>query len=353
MTSYYHTYKIIASILSYKSDTFLLKECLSEPTFDWIPIVKLGSAHLVLPAIYLRLEEKSLLNVLPPDLKAYLEEITHINRNRNTSILKDVYDISALFQSHNIHHVFLKGAALIAADYYRDIGERMIGDIDILVSEDQLETANSLLISKNYKPMEQTLGNTYFEHKHLPRLVLANSLAAIEIHRRLFHAKTTYLRAKDVLQSKKKINNIFIPSSLHLLEHSILNWQINDHGNYLSRLGLRSAYDTLTILETHSEIKIKNEVNSSYSKNYFLILSLFFNDIDSDVFNKNGLKLSYLKFKFKHQKFSNIVDKVLYKLKYFKTLFNRLLLFVGNKNYRKDVIKDQNRILKLLKNLRR
>ena len=46
-----------------------------------------------------------------------------------------------------IDHVFLKGTAMLASGYYEDIGERMVGDLDILIESSIIELA--LTIIKN------------------------------------------------------------------------------------------------------------------------------------------------------------------------------------------------------------
>ena len=81
------TYQHIADILSYDSDTSKLESILSQAEFNWDAIVKEGSKHLVLPAIFCRLKSKQLLHVLPTDLLSYLKYITELNRNRNSIVI--------------------------------------------------------------------------------------------------------------------------------------------------------------------------------------------------------------------------------------------------------------------------
>ena len=118
------TYQNIADILSFETSNSELEQLLSHPSFDWDAIVSEGSRHLVLPALYCRLQSKKLLHVLPNDLKEYLEEITELNRERNSAILDQINIITEWFNKHNIEHAFLKGGALLALDCYDDIAER-------------------------------------------------------------------------------------------------------------------------------------------------------------------------------------------------------------------------------------
>ena len=350
MITSYIAHKIIASILSFKSDLVLLKKILSDPSFDWDTIVELGSRHLILPTLYIRLKQKSLLDVLPLELKEYLEELTSINRNRNVSLLNDANEISKLFQTHKINHVFLKGIALLSSEYYKDTGERMIADIDILVDENDITKAYQLLLNNDFDSAEESPLNKHLEHKHLPRLIPKDGLAAVEIHRRLFNSKkTTHLLPHNLLLNKQIINGVYIPSKKDLLQHNILNWQINDKGFYYSKIGFRSAYDSLILLNTHQEFFIKDELRNSYTRDYYLILSIFLEDIELGNFKNRGLKFNFLRYKLKHQNLSNFIDKILNILAFTKTLINRFYLFIRNKNYRKDVISDQKRVFKILK----
>ena len=88
------------------------------------------------------------------DLNAYLSGITKINRNRNQTLLNQVKELSALFNAHGINHVFTKGCALLASGYFKDFGERLIGDIDLLVEPTNLFKAEQLLLNLEYVSAE-------------------------------------------------------------------------------------------------------------------------------------------------------------------------------------------------------
>lgn len=212
------TYQLIADILSFDSSDTQLKQTLTQPNVDWDALVTEGSRHLVLPAIYCRLKSRALLNLLPKDLATYLDEITTINRNRNSAIIEQAKSLAHLFNSHNIEHVFLKGTALLALNCYEDNAERMIGDIDILIPKHQVQTAYKLAQENGYNPIKSTLGERFFEHKHLPRMVPVAHMAAIELHIKLFVTyKYDTLLPENVLNKKNTDALLNIPSKAHLL----------------------------------------------------------------------------------------------------------------------------------------
>lgn len=345
------TYQHIADILSFKTPTEQLEQTLSRQSFNWDAIVIEGSKHLILPAIYCRLKAKQLLHILPEELNNYLEEITSINRNRNIAILQQVHSISQLFNQHSINHVFLKGSALLVFGCFKDNAERMIGDIDVLVSTNDLEKAYNLLTKNHYVPIDQTIGHQYFEHKHLPRLKTKHEICAVEVHEKLFTSFTyNELKNNNLLNKKTNLNSIDIPSQKHLIMHNILNYQINDKGALFNSISFRSAYDTLCLLRNYVNEDVTWYSTKIFSR-YFNNLSLFFKDDQiTNKGNKNIFTSFYL-FKLKHLRFYKFWNKILV-ISHFTPIFiKRFYYFIFNNSYRKAIIKDRKRVSSLFKSI--
>jgi hypothetical protein len=350
METLFTTFQQIANILSFKTDAQELNQSLSPNQTDWDSIVKISSKHLVLPTIFCRLKQKNALHVLPNELSSYLEEITQINRNRNSTLFNEAKGINSLFSEHDIDHVFIKGIALIAGNYFEDFGERMIGDIDILVHTKDLEKANLLLIKKNYKPIKQTISSKFFKDKHLPRLINANKIGAIELHKNLFTKNkdiSNFLDVNRMLSTKRRNFLLNIPSHDDLLAHNILNYQLNDHGFYFNAISLRAAYDSITILKKDKTQHLSSK--SAYVQKYFNNLSIFFLDISPS----NTTKIQAFKQKFfvwKHK--FKVIGKLWYlMLKYNQNIIiltHRILYFIKNKEYREAILKDRKRVRNVL-----
>ena len=115
---------------------------------DYKKTVKIASSHLILPALYINLKRKNCLNYLPVDLVKYLQEIYLINKNRNKKLIKESEEIAKILRKNKIKFTFLKGTAHIYSKIYNNIGERMIGDIDLLVN--QIDLKRAVLAIKNY-----------------------------------------------------------------------------------------------------------------------------------------------------------------------------------------------------------
>lgn len=350
MAYIHNIYKVLAAILDPNSDPNYLKQVLNQ-TFDWEPLVKIGSHQLILPTIYCNLKHKKLLPILPEDLQVYLEEITSINRNRNRAILEETTSISVLFKVNAIDYVFLKGTALLVSGYYKDLGERMVGDIDILVHPDQLYKAQNLLLENEYHEVETTIGQNFLEKRHLAPLVHKTKLAAVEIHSKLLHKSVkNRLEPLSVLQRKQLINGIAICSDADLFMHIILNFQINDYGDYYNYLGLRNAYDALVISKKIPNIALKQLATQKYVRSFFDKVKVYFN---LDMSGKKSLFQSMNTRFFVLKQQYNFLSKTSYFiLNVIKTLgiyFNRFFIMLTNPAYCKESFKDRKRLLKIIK----
>ncbi|WP_165764769.1 nucleotidyltransferase family protein [Winogradskyella aurantia] len=331
------TYQRIADILSFEVPTDTLEGTLNQDNFDWDAIVVEGSKHLVLPAIYCRLKAKNLLHCLPVDLKSYLEELTAINRNRNTAILKQVNSISDLLQKHHIPHVFLKGSALLALNVYEDLAERMVGDIDILIEKQQIQKAFHVLRQNGYS---QTRSFNYQTNgfRHLDSLINPNALAAVELHEELFNQRYTYLmRGSEMLNSKMTINSLSMPKPKQLYEHIILASQVNDYSYFYNSFNFKIAYDTLVLSTMNQQEELNQDlVQTKYGMAFLSILQFHFKDFRSKELIKTGTRKLFL---YKLENKFPILRSLIRGLKYLSFyIFSRLELLLTNMSYRKYII---------------
>lgn len=302
------------------------------PQIFWDRLVQLGSSQLVLPAIYGALKRKKLLQHAPKDLVSYLQDITDLNQKRNTAILKQIDFLSKLFNRHQIDFVFLKGAAVLITKPYDAINERMLGDIDILVSENNLLRTQQLLIDEGFKAVSNKFSFTkdLDSEKHLTRIVHANYIAAVEIHRKLLDLTLKKpISSINILNEKSQSpDGYYIPSKKHLWQHAILNWQYNDSGLIRNTLAFRSVMDVL-YLESKDEL-VKLKFAPKAIKHFYGLLSLYY---ESYLMYYPFSKLRYkwqLTYKL-YDKLNNLYFRVHY-------LLNIGFLRLGSKTYRQRVL---------------
>lgn len=344
------TYRLLVQLLHPHLDRSAVESVLKQAAINWEHIVVVASKELVLPTLYCNLHRLDLLDYLPDDLKAYLEDLTTINRNRNQTLLEEVFEIHRILEAQTIDHVFLKGAALLASGFYDDLGVRMVGDIDVLVAPKDLELAQACLIQNGYQEIPITFGNKYFEHKHLPRLFSDTRLGAVEVHRKLLAKPTlNLLNPKAVLASKQVVADLPIPNISHLMTHAVLNFQVNDTGAAFGFLSLRSAYDVLVLDERLSQKSFNQLIDSPPIRAYFNKLQVYAAiQHPYPLSTKDRLLQWGFKVKQGHWFALRLWNTSIRFGRFVRVAANRSWLFISNRNYRKDCYRDRHRVFRKL-----
>lgn len=329
------THQLIARILNFKNEDSVLITQLETSDIDWENLVKTASRHLVLTTVYCRLKQKNLLNYLPKDLQKYLEELTSINRNRNKKLIQEAQILVNILDHHNIQYVFIKGMAMLLGGYYKDLGERMIGDFDILVTEKDLEKTFDIFKKEGYDKLVK------FNYKrpnfrHLPRQIDEHKLAAIELHRHILNPSyRDLISLEDVFKNKRMIKNKAIPSQNHLNLINILTTQLNDNSYYYNIINFKNSYDSL-VLENNIE-SCAEFSNSKYASHYLNLNSVWFSQFKRPHTSLiNQIKKKNYLLKIRYETF----DRLIYGIKFisFSTI-HRLNLVLKNKSYRIYLIK--------------
>ena len=310
------------------------------PQIFWDRLVQHGSSQLALPAIYGALKRKKLINHTPKDLVSYLQEITDLNLKRNTAIFKQIDFLSELFNRHQIEHVFLKGAAMLITKPYDALSERMVGDIDILVSENDLLRAQQLLLDEGFEAVSNKFNFTKgvfseIHLNHLKRIAHPNYIAAVEIHHRLLIKENHLIEPKNVIENKvQSKHGQWIPSKHHLWQHAILNWQYNDNGMISNDLAFRTVVDVL-YLES-KDVLIKVETGLRAIKSFYSLLSLHYVDYK----NYCSLKKIIYKLKLKSKSFYKFYTFFINFIEFISLVFSRTFLFLISKVYRQNILKN-------------
>jgi hypothetical protein len=332
------TYQLIANILSKAALEQTLKAALQD--FQaWEALVAIGSQQLVLPALYRCLKSKKLLDLIPADLKDYLKSLHDINYQRNLSINQQLQVLAELFETHNISYVLLKGAALLQYLNTEDLGQRMIGDIDLLVPEALLYKAQDLLIQSGYK---EAHGFNYQPKgfRHLNRLVHAKQIAAVELHRSPLNAKhEVYLSASQLLDSKVQQNGLWVPHRRSLVAHNILSLQLTDGGHYYKTLSYRCMYDGLLLSLNQQDISEEAIFQSQEIHSFLAMAGCLFEDYH-DLSHPKALKKAQSSIKFRFG-YPGLFTWQLRLKRLWQQVWKRIVIFSTNASYRRHVLKNK------------
>jgi len=300
--------------LNYKETLYFVAKCLTislegnnrqeiekqlkSKSINWNAVVKVSTAHYVFPALYCNLKRVDFLKYLPQELVSYMEYITNLNRERNEEIITQAKELNILLLANNITPIFLKGTGNLLAGIYEHIAERMVGDIDFILSKQDYSTAITILREFGYS--EVIKYKYYFpdEGKHYRGLQKKNSIAAIEIHSELLGIKK-YINEFNysfVEKDTQVINGVSVLSYANKLNLSIIADQINDNGFYYKRMALRNAYDVFLLSKKTNAKAAVNTLNKlSHPLNCFLAACYeVFDRVDSLECNKTTKTASYL-----------------------------------------------------------
>ena len=254
-----------------------------------------------------------------------------------------------LFNTHEIHHVFLKGCALLASGYYNDYGERLIGDIDILVESNHLYKAEHLLKEVNYNSQEQTLFGKHKKHRHLPRLIHAEHLGAVEIHSKLLRKeKQNLLTVNTILANQKLINGVSVPRIEDNLDILILNHQINDFGYAFKSIDLKVCYDSF-VLEQQQQKEANTLGVSKYHRLFYTLRALYFEPSTKDSIKTTTVLKTIYAFINKNKIARRIYTRLVNLNIRLMTCLVGVKLFVKNKHFRAEVWAHKSEAIKLLK----
>ena len=318
---------------------------------DWEAVVKFSTTHYVFPALYCNFKRADFVKYLHADLVEYMKHITNLNRDRNSQIIQQAQELNSLLLANNIRPIFLKGTGNLLEGLYEDVGERMVGDIDFLLSEEDFFKAIDILKKDNYSKLESELD--YFQgFRHYSRLVKPANIAAVEIHKEVtiekYRGEFNY---KMISKDTQQINDFSVLSFENQLSLSIITSQINDYGFEFNRFSLRNAYDVFLLskkVDTKKFIskftKLKNPLNC-----FLANCNLVFGDLESlgyfktkesenylKAFNKSlykrksNIKVNFKLFKINLNRRFGIVCKSIFYSKNRKWLLNRIKSKISN-----------------------
>jgi hypothetical protein len=115
---------------------------------DWKLFLEFAMHHRLYPLLYGKLK-KIKTNLIPP----YVEQILGNEYKRNTfemlHLSGEMERVNKIFNENQIRMLVLKGPVL-AKDFYGDLSLRTCGDLDILVSINELEKVDRILQKEGY-----------------------------------------------------------------------------------------------------------------------------------------------------------------------------------------------------------
>jgi hypothetical protein len=223
-----------------------LESELSASEINWNGFVRLGSDHLVLPALYLCLRRKGLLHLLPDGLNDYLKDILALNRERNEAIIRQLGYIRNLLHPHGISFLVMKGVGNLLDSLYEDRGERMVYDIDLLTEKGKMVAAARILEENGFFTQKPFHPSALESTMHYPVLLREDFNAGVEIHASpvQFLYESAFSSVDTLFSSARKTRDGFLVMDYpDRMVHNFIHSQLMHSGHYHASVSLRDLFD--------------------------------------------------------------------------------------------------------------
>ncbi|MFQ5768909.1 MAG: nucleotidyltransferase family protein [bacterium] len=214
---------------------------------DWHKIVSEAKNQGVASLVYHNLSGLPDKQAIPPDILFNLKKYYLDTIGRNVVVFDELKIVLTLLQQAGIKAVVLKGPALIAT-VYKDWGLRWIGDIDLLVPENDLFKAQDYLISRGYVQDKQMTRQKYAHH-HLIGIRSKKNSIRIELHWTL-NVNPLFKLDVNMIWNRVKKCTINDCSTLILSpEDTLLHVCLHHCYNNIHNLYYKSVYDITAVIQ--------------------------------------------------------------------------------------------------------
>lgn len=146
----------------------------------WDALLRLAAGHHVMPWLYACLKERP--SLVPPSILYQLKQAALLNAGRNLLLQAAFSGVAAALQKAAISLIPLKGIYLAGA-VYPSLGDRVVGDLDLLVPKTKIGRAMRVVEACGYPPLKPVVLEAWLAHKHhiCPQYSVTNRVA-IELH---------------------------------------------------------------------------------------------------------------------------------------------------------------------------
>lgn len=129
----------------------------------WDAVLDLAAAHAVLPWVYSCLKRRPFLP--PPPVLDRLRQAALLNTARNLLLQHAYSTITTALSETAVPVIPLKGIYLAAA-VYPNLGDRVIGDLDLLVPKAQIAEAMRVVARCGYAPIKSVILHAWLAQSH-------------------------------------------------------------------------------------------------------------------------------------------------------------------------------------------
>jgi len=217
---------------------------------SYLPIIKLANQYWLIADLTISLKRNNLWQYLNTSLQEYLTDLLLVYAQRAKDICTELLVLSKVIEPSDIPCILLKGSAALLNGMTMPESIRYMADIDILVPEERLEEAITLLEMQGFKRDDASFDiNKNLSH-HVSPMKRPEANCYVEVHRwPLAHRARGPLVLKDVWANKIEIkmaeSYFYQLSPAHQIVLDIVHGEVSDaayQAKYLNLQKLTNLY---------------------------------------------------------------------------------------------------------------
>jgi hypothetical protein len=215
---------------------------------NWPELIRMAGDGLVTPALAGTLKRLELFVRLPNDAQTYLSGIRALNIERNAILREELHRITGWLNEIGIQPVLLKGAINLVTEQYPGSGDRVIGDLDLLIPASRLDEACRTIQRDEYAVPEQYDDDFLRRHHHAPHVLHSSRPVSVELHRDLCRESLRGLLPTDRCLAHSTAMewqglHLRLPAPTDRVMHTFVHTQLQDRCYTHRYLALRSLLE--------------------------------------------------------------------------------------------------------------
>ncbi len=249
----YQTYFLLGKILALdvNPQPEEIIQVLQKDDIPWEQFVALADQHLILQALFPKIQDHKLDEFFPGEVLKHLKYIFDLTTTRNLEVIKQTEKLTVVLSKEGISPLYMKGVGNILDGVYKYPGERILHDIDLLVPEEKFEDAAKILISDGYRSNYNYNPAQKNQSRHYPILFKPGEPVYAELHRMPVGRKySKYFNTEMTMQAAKRITfypGCLVMSDEHKIIHNFIHGQMDHRSRIYAREFMRNLYDLLLL----------------------------------------------------------------------------------------------------------
>lgn len=213
---------------------------------DWDTVIEIADQEVLGPRLYHALRILGLIDKVPAATRAALKRRFTLNTLLNERIKRQAIEVISVLNGLDIHPIVIKGGLHLFEAEPDEIGSRVMGDLDMILSADQLDPAIDALRGSGFEPDIAEEDWTY----HYRPLIRTGSVP-MDMHQFVGEQKSI-LPQEEAAQAAIPIAMEGVQfcslCPAHRIFHNVFHSQIQDRAHELRFVSLKQLLDLATIV---------------------------------------------------------------------------------------------------------